>query len=187
MTFAVGGIGFWVAAYLKFRGQPPSATPIFGVVIVVAGLVSTLLGGWLGDRLRLRYPGSYFLVSGVGILVAVPLLVAMLFTPFPFAWLLMFASVFFMFLNTGPSNTAIANVALPKIRATAFALNILIIHALGDVLAFPTLGFIAGHTNWTIAFLFVAVVMVVSGVFWLLGVRYLAADTAAVEAATTAG
>jgi MFS family permease len=187
MTFAVGGIGFWVAAYLKFRGQPPSATPIFGVVIVVAGLVSTLLGGWLGDRLRLRYPGSYFLVSGVGILVAVPLLVAMLFTPFPFAWVLMFASVFFMFLNTGPSNTAIANVALPKIRATAFALNILIIHALGDVLAFPTLGFIAGHTNWTIAFLFVAVVMVVSGVFWLLGVRYLAADTAAVEAATTTG
>jgi hypothetical protein len=40
--------------------------PIFGVVIVVAGLVSTLLGGWLGDRLRLRYPGSYFPVSGVG-------------------------------------------------------------------------------------------------------------------------
>jgi MFS family permease len=186
MTFAVGGIGFWVAAYLKFRGQPPSATPIFGVVIVVAGLVSTLLGGWLGDRLRSRYPGSYFLVSGVGILAAVPLFVAMLFTPFPFAWVLMFASVFFMFLNTGPSNTAIANVALPKIRATAFALNILIIHALGDVLAFPTLGFIAGHTNWTIAFLFVAVVMVVSGVFWLFGVRYLAADTAAVEAAVSA-
>ena len=186
MTFAVGGIGFWVAAYLKFRGQPPSATPIFGVVIVVAGLVSTLLGGWLGDRLRSRYPGSYFLVSGVGILVAVPLFVAMLFTPFPFAWVLMFASVFFMFLNTGPSNTAIANVALPKIRATAFALNILIIHALGDVLAFPTLGFIAGHTNWTIAFLFVAVVMLVSGVFWLFGVRYLAADTAAVEAAVSA-
>src|SRR5438552_2645976 len=25
MTFAIGGIGFWVAAYLKFRGQPPSA------------------------------------------------------------------------------------------------------------------------------------------------------------------
>jgi MFS family permease len=187
MTFAVGGIGFWVAAYLRFRGQPPSATPIFGVIIVVAGLVSTLLGGWLGDRLRSRYPGSYFLVSGVGILAAVPLLVAMLFTPFPFAWVLMFASVFFMFLNTGPSNTAIANVALPKIRATAFALNILIIHALGDVLAFPTLGFIAGHTSWTIAFLFVAVVMLVSGVFWLLGVKYLAADTAAVEAATAAG
>src|ERR1700682_1504321 len=82
MTFAIGGIGFWVAAYLKFRGQPPSATKFFGVVIVVAGLVSTLLGGWMGDRLRRRYAGSYFLISGLGMIVAFPLFVMMLFTPF---------------------------------------------------------------------------------------------------------
>jgi MFS transporter, Spinster family, sphingosine-1-phosphate transporter len=115
----------------------------------------------------------------------VPVFVAMLFTPFPFAWILMFVAVFFMFLNTGPSNTAIANVSLPKIRATAFALNILVIHALGDVLAFPTIGFVAGHTNWTLAFLFVSGVMFISGVAWLLGARHLAADTAAVEAAAS--
>ena len=187
MTFAIGGIGFWVAAYLTFRGQPLSSKWIFGIIIVVAGLVSTLLGGWAGDLLRKKYPGSYFLVSGIGILLAVPVFVAMLFTPFPFAWILMFVSVFFMFLNTGPSNTAIANVSLPKIRATAFALNILVIHALGDVLAFPTIGFVAGHTNWTLAFLFVSGVMFISGVAWLIGARYLAADTAAVEAATSTG
>ncbi len=183
MTFALGGIGFWVAAYLRFRGQPPSATPVFGVIIVVAGLGSTLLGGWAGDRLRPRYPGSYFLVSGFGILAAVPLFVAMLFTPFPFAWGLMFISVFFMFLNTGPSNTALANVSRPRVRATAFALNILILHAFGDVLAFPSIGFVAGHTNWTLAFLCVAGVMLVSGVAWLVGAKYLPADTAVVEAA----
>ena len=183
MTFALGGIGFWVAAYLRFRGQPPSATPVFGVIFVVAGLGSTLLGGWAGDRLRPRYPGSYFLVSGFGILAAVPLFVAMLFTPFPFAWGLMFISVFFMFLNTGPSNTALANVSRPRVRATAFALNILILHAFGDVLAFPSIGFVAGHTNWTLAFLCVAGVMLVSGVAWLVGAKYLPADTAVVEAA----
>ena len=87
----------------------------------------------------------------------------MLFIPFPQAWRLMGASVFFMFLSTRPSNTALANVALPKVRATAFALNILVIHALGDVLAFPTIGYIAGHTTWTIAFLFVSGMMLVSG------------------------
>jgi hypothetical protein len=107
----------------------------------------------------------------------------MLFTPFPAAWIPMFISVFFIFLNTGPSNTAIANVSLPKIRATAFALNILVIHALGDVLAFPTIGFVAGHTNWTLAFLFVSGVMLISGVAWLIGAKYLPADTALVEAA----
>ena len=186
MTFAVGGIGFWAAAYLEFRGQPIGAKSIFGGIIVVAGLLSTLVGGWLGDRLRGKYPGSYFLVSGIGILLAVPALIAMLFTPFPMAWILMFVSVFFMFLNMGPSNTAIANVSLPKIRATAFALNILVIHLFGDVLAFPTIGFVAGHTNWTLAFLFVSGVMFISGVAWLVGAKYLSADTAAVEAATSA-
>jgi MFS family permease len=181
MTFAVAGIGFWAAAYLKSRGQPASATQIFGVIIAGTGLISTLAGGWLGDRLRARISGSYFLVSGCGMLLACPLFIAMLFMPFPNAWWLMGASVFFMFLNTGPSNTALANVALPKVRATAFALNILVIHALGDVLAFPTIGYIAGHTNWTIAFLFVSGMMLVSGLLWLVGMKSLGADTLRVE------
>ena len=184
MTFALGGIGFWVAAYLRFRGQPASSTPIFGAIIVVAGLLSTLAGGWAGDKFRNKYPGSYFLVSGLGMVLAFPLFAAMLYTPFPYAWLLMFSSVFFLFLNTGPSNTALANVALPKVRATAFALNILVIHALGDVLAFPTIGYVAGHTDWTTAFLLVSLVMLLSGVIWLYGMKYLAKDTAAVENAS---
>src|SRR6266478_6744686 len=162
LTFAIGGIGFWVAAYLKFRGQPASATKFFGAIIVVAGLTSTLLGGWLGDRFRNRWPGSYFLVSALGMVVAFPLFVVFLFTPFPAAWFLMFASVFFLFLNTGPSNTALANVSLPKVRATAFALNILVLHTLGDVPAFPAIGYVAGHSNWTIAFLFVSGMMLLS-------------------------
>lgn len=184
MTFVLGGIGFWVAAYLRFRGQPASSTPIFGMIIVVAGLLSTLVGGWAGDKLRKKYPGSYFLVSGVGMILACPLFIAMLYTPFPFAWALMFGSVFFMFLNTGPSNTALANVSMPEVRATAFAMNILVIHALGDVLAFPTIGYVAGHTSWTTAFLFVSGVMFLSGIIWLLGIRGLAKDTEAVERAT---
>jgi MFS family permease len=183
MTFAVAGIGFWVAAYLRFRGQPASSTQTFGIIIAGAGLVSTLVGGWLGDRLRVKIPGSYFLVSGAGMLLACPFFAAMLFVPFPQAWWLMAASVFFMFLNTGPSNTALANVALPKVRATAFALNILVIHALGDVLAFPTIGYVAGHTNWTIAFLFVSGIMLLSGVIWLAGMKFLGPDTMRVEKA----
>jgi hypothetical protein len=117
-------------------------------------------------------------------IIACPLFIASLYVPFPLAWIAMFVAIFFMFLNTGPSNTAIANVSLPNIRATAFALNIFIIHALGDVPAFPTIGYIGGHWNMRLAFLFVAGMILVSGVAWLLGVKYLPADTAAVEAAT---
>jgi MFS family permease len=182
MTFALGGLAFWMSAYLIFRQQPPElATPIFGGITVVAGLLSTLLGGFAADRLQKRFSGSYFLVSGIGMLLAFPLLVAMLYTPFPMAWILLFGAVFFVFLNTGPANAALANVAGPKIRATAFALNILVIHALGDAISPPLLGLVAGHYDMTVAFLVISGAMLISGVVWLLGMKYLAADTAAVE------
>jgi len=154
---------------------------IFGVITVVAGLISTLLGGVVADKLRSRFAGSYFLVSGIGMLIACPFFVATLYIPFPAAWIPMFVAIFFLFLNTGPSNTALANVSLPAVRATAFAVNILVIHALGDVQAFWLLGYIGGHTNMHVAFLFVSGIILVSGLVWLSGVKYLAADTAAVE------
>jgi MFS transporter, Spinster family, sphingosine-1-phosphate transporter len=185
MTFAVAGLGFWIAEYLRFRGQSPAGgKTIFGAVTVLAGLTSTFSGGILADKMRARFPSSYFLVSGAGMVAACPFFVAGLYLPFPVAWLAMFAAIFCLFLNTGPSNTALANISLPAVRATAFAVNIFIIHALGDVPAFPAIGFIAGRTDIRIAFLFVTGVMLVSGMIWLIGARFLAADTAAVESAS---
>jgi MFS family permease len=187
MTFVTGGLGFWVPAYLRYRNQSPAVgMTIFGLITVVAGLVSTLLGGVIADRLRSRLPGSYFWVSGIGMLIACPIFVVALYIPFPAAWVAMFLAIFFLFLNTGPSNTALANVSLPAVRATAFAVNILVIHALGDVQAFWLLGYIGGHTNMHVAFLVVSGIIFASGLAWLLGVKYLPADTAAVETAETA-
>ncbi|PYL26239.1 MAG: MFS transporter, partial [Verrucomicrobia bacterium] len=88
MTFVTGGLGFWVAAYLRYRNQSPDVgMTIFGLITVVAGLVSTLLGGIIADRLRSRFTGSYFWVSGIGMLIACPLFVATLYIPFPAAWI----------------------------------------------------------------------------------------------------
>ena len=186
MTFVMGGLGFWAAAYLRYRNQSPDVgMTIFGLIMVVAGLVSTLLGGIIADRLRSRFAGSYFWVSGIGMLIACPLFVATLYIPFPAAWITMFLAIFFLFLNTGPSNTALANVSLPAVRATAFAANIFVIHAFGDVQAFWLLGYIGGHANMHVAFLFVSAIIFASGVTWLFGVKYLPADTAAIERRTT--
>ena len=184
MTFVTGGLGFWASAYLRYRNQSPEAgMTIFGLITVVAGLVSTLLGGIIADKLRSRVPGSYFWVSGIGMLIACPFFIVTLYIPFPAAWIPMFVAIFFLFLNTGPSNTALANVSLPAVRATAFAVNIFVIHALGDVQAFWLLGYIGGHTNMHVAFLFVSGMIFASGLAWLIGAKYLPADTAAVETA----
>src|SRR5213594_971702 len=186
MTFVTGGLGFWAAAYLRYRNQSPEVgMTVFGLITVVAGLVSTLLGGVVADKVRSRFAGSYFWVSGIGMLIACPIFVVTLYIPFPAAWVPMFFAIFFLFLNTGPSNTALANVSLPAVRATAFAVNIFVIHALGDVQAFWLIGYIGGHTNMHVAFLFVSGIILISGIVWLMGVKYLPADTAAVETAQT--
>jgi MFS transporter, Spinster family, sphingosine-1-phosphate transporter len=192
MTFAIGGISFWLPRYLyTYRaadfGGAASLKEInvtFGAITVVAGLVATLMGGWLGDRLRQRFASAYFMVSGFGILIAFPFTVAMLRTPFPGAWILVFVSVFFLFFNTGPANAALANTAPPAVRSTAFALNILLIHLFGDAISPPLIGWIAGETNMDVAFTVVSAMMVVASAFWLIGLRYLGRDTAAVEALT---
>jgi MFS family permease len=182
MTFAIGGISFWMPLYLiNIRKIPAdTANTMFGLLVVVGGLAATLAGGFAGDKLRSRFSGSYFLVSGVGILLACPFVLLMLVVPFPISWWLLLGAVFFLFFNTGPSNTALANVTHPAVRASAFALNIFFIHLFGDALAGPLLGAVAGKYGWNAAFGVVVAVMAVAGLLWLLGMKYLADDTAAI-------
>jgi MFS transporter, Spinster family, sphingosine-1-phosphate transporter len=184
MTFAIGGLSVWAPTYIhEARGLPLAQVDlIFGGILVVAGLISTLFGGWLGDKLRPRFPGAYFLVSGVGMLLGFPATIAMLYVPFPYAWIFIFLAMAFLFLNIGPSNTAIANVTPSAMRATAFALNILVIHALGDALSPWLIGWIKDHGTWNLSFFTVSTVMLLAGIIWLCSTRALVRDTEAVEA-----
>jgi MFS family permease len=183
MTFAIGALAFWMSDYLEYRHVPDlwGMEPVtaFGVLTAVAGLVATLAGGLAGDALRSRFSGSYFLVSGIGLLLAAPCCVALLVAPFPTAWLFVFATVFFLFFNTGPTNTILANVTHPSLRSAAFALNILIIHIFGDVISPPLIGAVAGATSLSVGFAVVSLFMLLGGIVWLWGARHLAADTAA--------
>lgn len=179
MTFAIGGIAFWMPSYLESRpGCGHSPTTVFGAITVVAGLAATLLGGIAGDRLRPHFPGSYFLVSSAAMFAGVPLLLGTLVAPFPWAWGLLFATCFCLFFNTGPTNTILANVTHPSLRSPAFALNILVIHALGDVISPTLIGLASDRYGLRNAFIGVAFVFLLAGLCWFLGAKHLARDTA---------
>ena len=180
MTFAVAGIAFWMPYYLATRpGAPASAILIFGGITAVAGLAATLLGGLAGDKLRDRFPGSYFLVSGLAMLAGFPFLLLTLRAAYPWIWLWLFVTCFCLFFNTGPTNTILANVTHPAMRATAFALNIFIIHALGDAISPVVIGLLNGYFgDMNKSFVVVGVTCLVAGAVWLWGMRHLARDTA---------
>ena len=204
MTFALGGIGFWMPKYIVWRqiqdklldmtdktamnNALGAANSKFGPIVVVAGLLGTLAGGWAGDRLRGRFSGAYFLVSAAAMIVGFPLFLALLITPFPYAWGMIFAASFCLFFNTGPTNTVLANVVHPSIRAAGYALNIFVIHILGDAISPTLIGWInalwaapGGDVVWggnmNAGFFAVSISILIGGLFWLWGARHLARDT----------
>ena len=180
MSFAIGGIQYWMPAYLSEERHAGSLESIglkFGAICASAGILATLLGGIAGDRLRKRWGGAYFIVSAFGIFLSTIFIVLMLYTPFPFAWVWLFMAVFWLFFNTGPSNTILANVVHPSMRSTGFAINILLIHALGDVPAPPIMGPMSHYFGWNMTFYLVCFTMVLGGLFWMWGTRFLARDT----------
>lgn len=182
MCFAMGGLAFWAPGYLHYLEVPPvlgmPPAMFFGLLTASLGLLATLAGGLAGDWLRARFSGSYFLVSGAAMVVACPMLLLMVALPFPLAWVPLGAFVFCLFFNTGPTNTILANVTHPLLRARGFALNILLIHLLGDAVSPSVMGRIIGKEDrFDLAFQFVAVTVLVGGLLWLWGARYLQRDT----------
>ena len=178
LTFAIGGIAYWIPTYVHDFRRVSGLNQVnmtFGAITVVAGLTATLAGGWTADRLQRRWSGSYFLVSGVSTLLAVPLFLGVLVAPFPAAWALIFLTEFCLFFNTGPANTILANVTHPAVRASAFAFNILIIHLLGDAISPPMIGKITDMWggNMNAGFAAVSVMIGLGGVIWIFGALYL--------------
>lgn len=156
MTFAMGGIAFWMPTFLQreYELGPFAANISFGAVTVVAGFAGTIFGGWLGDRLLRKHDGGYFTVSGWGLLLGAPFVLMMpLVGNLPIALVCAFFAESLLFLNTGPLNAALVASVPVSMRASAFAVNVFCIHAFGDAGSPILLGEISKATDlsWAIA------------------------------------
>jgi MFS family permease len=138
LTFVLGAFGTW-ATILMVRDKGLSVTQAgitLGGVSLFAGAAGTFGGGWLADRLITRRRNAYFLVcaasSALGI---IPVFVVLSSNN---AWIFIpaiFLAVLFLFINNAPFHAILINSVPPLVRATAVALNIVIIHIMGDVIS----------------------------------------------------
>jgi predicted MFS family arabinose efflux permease len=184
MTFAVGGLAAWVPTYLvRIRGMGlAEANLVFGLLTLVSGLGGTIAGGWLGDRLLPRLPTAYFLVSGVGLALSVPCAAAVILLE-DRTWVLVaiFLAEVFIFLNTGPLNAIVANVSRSQVRATAYAVNIFVIHALGDAISPALVGAVSDRVGLATAFWIAPGALALGALFCFWGMRMYAADAERVK------
>jgi MFS transporter, Spinster family, sphingosine-1-phosphate transporter len=174
MTFALGGIQVWMPTFLsQSRGYTlESANFIFGIIIVVDGIVASLAGGWLGDRLLPRMKGAYYFVSAITMALGVPLMIVALFMRGPIMLPAIALAAFFLLFNTSPLNAAVINSVDAHIRATALAVNIFVFHLLGDVPSPTLMGYVADKHSLQAAFVLPVIAMIVSSAILFYGMRF---------------
>jgi MFS transporter, Spinster family, sphingosine-1-phosphate transporter len=174
-TFAVGGMQVWIPTFLqRLRGMDVKSANIdFSLIVIVNGIGATLLGGWIGDRLLKRYAGAYYTFSGVAMLLAVPFMIAAIYTTGRGMFPAIFAAVFFILVGTGPTNAALVNSVSASIRSTALAVNVFVIHLLGDAFSPALIGRISDKTHsLQTAFWVAFAAAAISGVILLYGARF---------------
>jgi MFS transporter, Spinster family, sphingosine-1-phosphate transporter len=149
VVFSMGGISFWIPSFLQRRAgySPGSAGLIVGALTVLGGLGGTAIGGWIAQRwLRTNYRALY-LVSAWSALLTVPPAVLCFFGPKSAIVPGLALALFFIFLGNGPLNAAIVNSVPAAIRATAIAVELFLIHALGDAPSPRIIGIVSDHTS----------------------------------------
>jgi MFS family permease len=136
ITFTLGGLAFWMPRYLELAKGLTMAQAnylLFGTVTVAGGL-GILTGGFLGDRLLKYTLKAPLLVSGVGVALSIPLAALAIFARDPAFYVPgLVGAIFLLFLNPGVLTAVVVSVAGPQRRAQAVALNIVVIHLVGDV------------------------------------------------------
>ncbi len=149
LTFAMGGISWWVPEFLRrVAGMSMgNASLTVGATTVIDGIAGTLIGGWIAQVWLHRNHRALYLVSAWSVALTLPCGVLLFFGPHAWAVPALFAAEFFLFLNTGPLNTAIVNSVNAPVRATAISVNLFCIHAFGDTFSPQIIGAISDRTH----------------------------------------
>ncbi len=186
MTFAQGGLLVWMPTFLsRMRGYSLlQANYLFGIIIAIDGTIASLAGGWLGDRLLPRTKGAYYLVSAASMGLGIPVMAIALFDRGPAMVPGIAVGAFLLLLNTAPLNTAILNSVGAHIRATAIALNLFVIHFLGDALSPWIIGKVSDRSSLQSGFISTVIATALSSAILFYGMRFAPASSTKAQMAT---
>ena len=140
-TFVMGGLAAWMPTYLhRYLGLTTEQAGLqFGILVIVAGAIGTYSGGKLAAHLLQRTSLAYFKLTAFCFMGALP-----------FCWLALVSTstaatlaciglaLILLFMPTGAIAAALVATTKKYIRSMAFAVNIFMIHLLGDAFS-PTL------------------------------------------------
>lgn len=171
-TFVVGGMAFWMPSYLVryFDVTLETANVQFGALTVAGGFVGTLIGGYWADFIERRTGNGFLKVCLYSMVLSIPLFVLVLtfkeYKPFMATLFLLEVA---LFLCISPVDAAVISYVRPAWRSTAMALNVFLIHLLGDGISRTIMGVVSDSEGLHAAIGILPVALIVAAVFWLIG------------------
>jgi predicted MFS family arabinose efflux permease len=174
MTFAQGGLLVWMPTFLsRMRGYSLlQANNLFGLIIAIDGTVASIAGGWLGDRLLRRTRSAYYLVSAASMGLGIPVMMVALFNRGRAMVPGIALAGFLLLLNTAPLNAAVINSVGAHIRATAIAVNLFVIHFLGDAFSPWLIGKVSDRSSLESGFISTVVATALSSAILFYGMKF---------------
>jgi MFS family permease len=172
ITFSLGGISAWMPSFLQRSGFSPGTVGItLGAITAGAGLGGTAVGGWIAQRWLRTNHRALYLISAWSALLTVPFGVACFFGPKATMLPALGVAMFCIFLGTGPLNAAIVNAVPATVRATAIAMELFLIHALGDTPSPKLIGLVSDHSTLGTGLGLTLITMLIATVLLFLGAR----------------
>ena len=173
LTFAMGGISWWMPEFLRRSGMSmATASLTVGAITVVDGIAGTLVGGWLAHLWLRANHRALYLLSAWSVALTIPFGALVFFGPRAWTVPSLFAAEFFLFLNTGPLNTALVNSVAAPVRATAISINLFCIHCFGDAFSPQIIGAISDRSTLSIGLGATLVSLFFSCLILLAGARF---------------
>lgn len=174
LTFSIGGISVWMPTFLvRFAGYSVSkAGLVMGAALALCGIVATGTGGWLAQRWLRHNKAALYLLSAWSLVLCIPFALLAFYGAAKWIVPAIVVAVFFLFLNTGPLNTAIVNAVSANIRSTAIALELFLIHALGDAISPKIIGHVSDASSLRNGLAITLVSMMAGGLLLFWGSRF---------------
>jgi MFS family permease len=132
----------------RYHGLDVAEAGRIGSIVYLLGGAGMLSGGWISDRMAGRGPGGRLETAGLGVLLAVPCLLAALAAPAGAVSLFlggMAASYFFFYIYYAAVYASLQDLFEPELRGTAMAVYFLIMYLCGAALGPAALGWLSDH------------------------------------------
>jgi MFS transporter, Spinster family, sphingosine-1-phosphate transporter len=174
LVFTMGGISVWLPTFFsRIEGYSLArSNQLVGAITVIDGILGTAAGGWIAQRWLRTNHRALYLVSAWSAVLTFPAAMMVFFGPRALLLPSVLVAEFFLFLNTGPLNTAIVNSISAAVRSFAIALNIFFIHALGDMPSPQLIGAISDRHGLRLGLGLTLVTLVLSAGILFLGARF---------------